>query len=91
MNELKKLDHLPIESLDVFPETEIAPNVFKIKYQGATMKVKMSPPLPGSGTEEPNIEILQTPIYYDKRKKKLIGYVLYEIAPRYVGKALIKK
>lgn len=90
MKELKKLEHLPIESGDVFTETEIAPNVFKIKYQGATMKVKMSPPKPDDKTEEPNIEILQTPLYYDDKKRKLIGYVLYEIAPRYQGKPLIK-
>jgi hypothetical protein len=85
MENFKKLNHSLITKEDQFTEIEIAPDVFNVSYQGADLKVKITPPVHEAGKNAgwPNIEIITMPEVYDYRMKKLVAYVIHVLADKY--------
>lgn len=80
MSDTTKLEFLTPTDEDKFEEKEIAPDVFKIDYEGETLKVKMTKASAGT---DAGFELLEFPAYYDRKMKKLIGYAVFKLVPRY--------
>lgn len=75
------------EAGDQYDVKELATNVFKIKYQGAKMTVKMTEP--EQGKTDPNVELIDFPESYDMKFEKLLGYVVVNLVPKYKKQAPI--
>lgn len=84
-NETTKLEFLTPTDQDNYSEKEIAPNTFKIMFEGEELTAKFSKP--EIGKTEASMELISFPAHYDRRMKKLIGYCLFKILPKYSVKS----
>lgn len=78
MSDIIELPFLTPTDQDKFVEKEISKNVFVIEYENETLKAKFSKEAKG-----PVMELITFPAHYDDKMKKLIGYALFKILPRY--------